>query len=113
MKAVTRIVFLDEQDQKFFGEGPCRLLKAVEQTGSLHGAAASMGMAYSKAFRLLKNAETALGYSLTTRVVGGKNGGGSRLTAEGKEWLSRYEAYRDACVEANRRLYLEHFPEQR
>ena len=113
MEALTRIVFVDDQRQKFFGEGPCRLLKAVEETGSLRSAAASMGMAYSKAFRLLKNAEAALGYPLTTRAVGGKNGGGSHLTAEGKEWLSRYEAYRDACVEANRRLYLEHFPEQR
>lgn len=28
MKAVTKITFYDEQDEKFFGEGPCRLLHA-------------------------------------------------------------------------------------
>lgn len=113
MKAVTRIIFLDEQGRKFFGEGPYRLLRGVEETGSLRGSAAEMGMAYTKALKLLKNAEAALGFPLTARAVGGKDGGGSRLTAEGKEWLETYEAYRDACVQANRRLYLEFFPEQR
>ena len=42
-----------------------------------------------------------------------KDGGGSYLTEEGKEWLQRYETYRDACKEANRNLYLEFFPEKR
>ena len=113
MEAVTRIVFVDDQRKKFFGEGPCRLLRAVEETGSLRSAAASMDMAYTKALKLLKNAEAALGFPLTVRLTGGKDGGGSVLTPQGKVWLKQYEAYRDACIQANRRLYLEHFPQQR
>ena len=113
MEAVTRVIFLDSEGKRFFGEGPHRLLLAVEEMGSLRSAAVSMGMAYTKALKLLKNAEAALGFPLTVRAVGGKNGGGSRLTPEGKEWLRRYEAYRDACIQANRRLYLDFFPEQR
>lgn len=112
MKAVTRILFLDDQDQKFFGEGPCRLLHGVQETGSLRGAAMQMGMSYTKALKLLKNAEHALGCQLTTRATGGKDGGGSSLTPDGEEWLKRYEAYRDACVQANRKLYMEFFPDQ-
>ena len=113
MKAVTRILFLDEEGQKFFGEGPCRLLHVVEQTGSLRAAAGAMGMAYTKALKLLRQAEQALGFALTERAAGGRDGGGSRLTPQGKEWLDTYERYRDACVAANRRLYLEFFPPQR
>ena len=113
MKAVTRIIFLDDQGDKFFGEGPFRLLCAVEETGSLRAAAMSMNMAYTKALKVLKNAEAALGFPLTARTTGGKDGGGSQLTPEGKEWITRYEAYRNACVQANRQLYLEFFPEQR
>lgn len=113
MKAVTRILFLDEEQEKFFGEGPCRLLHAVEETGSLRAASLSMGMAYTKALKLLKHAEQALGFSLTARTAGGRDGGGSVLTPEGKEWLKRYEQYRDACIQANEKLYLEFFPEQR
>ena len=113
MKAITRIQFLDDQDQKFFGEGPCRLLRGVAETGSLRASSMRMGMAYTKALKLIKNAENALGYPLTMRTSGGRDGGGSRLTPEGEEWLRKYETYRDACIQANRKLYLEFFPEQR
>ena len=110
MKAVTKITFTDESGEKFFGEGPCRLLRAVEKTGSLRAAAMEMGMAYSKATKLIKQAELHLGFSLTTRYAGGKAGGGSVLTPEGSRWLSQYEAYRDACMRANQALYRQHFP---
>ena len=82
MKAITRIVFLDEQGQKFFGEGPFRLLRGVEETGSLRAASMQMNMAYTKALKLLKNAEKALGYQLTMRTTGGRDGGGSSLTPQ-------------------------------
>lgn len=112
MKAVTKIIFFDENGQKFFGEGPTQLLHEIEETGSVRGASIKMGMAYTKAVKLIKNAETALGFPIITRTIGGKDGGGSRLTPEGKEWLTRYEQYRDACRAANARLYQEFFPEQ-
>ena len=113
MKAVTKITFLDDSGEKFFGEGPARLLNGVQEHGALRAAAMSMDMAYTKALKLIRNAETALGFSLIRRSTGGKDGGGSCLTEEGKEWLKRYEAYRDACKLSNSRLYLEFFPEQR
>ena len=113
MKAVTRITFVNEQGEKFFGEGPARLLHGIEDTGSIRAAALAMDMAYTKALKLIRNAETALGFPLIHRTTGGKSGGGSALTDEGKAWLKRYEAYRDACKQANSRLYLEFFPEQR
>lgn len=111
MKAITRVIFFDENNEKFFGEGPCRLLHAVEKTGSLRSGASSLGMAYTKALKILNNAEKALGFPLTVRAIGGKSGGGTVLTEEGKEWLSRYESYRDACVQANQKLYEEFFAE--
>ena len=110
MKPVTKIQFFDENGEKLFGEGPCRLLGLVEETGSLRCAAASMEMAYSKALKLVKQAEAALGFPLTQRVAGGKDGGGSTLTPEGRAFLWQYEAYRDACVQANRELYAQYFP---
>ena len=111
MKPVTKITFTDETGTKFFGEGPCRLLRCVEKTGSLRAAAKEMEMAYSKASKILKHAESVLGYPLTMRTAGGKDGGGSVLTPEGTRWLQRYEAYRDACVKANQALYRQYFPQ--
>ena len=109
MKAITKIQIIDDNGIKFFGEGPCQLLRCVEKTGSLRAAAMEMEMAYSKASKLLKQAENNLGFSLTTRSTGGKDGGGSVLTPEGKQWLEQYEAYRDACVKANQVLYRQFF----
>ena len=109
MRSVTKIQITDDNGIKFFGEGPCRLLRCVEKTGSLRAAAMEMEMAYSKACKLLKQAEANLGFSLTTRAAGGKGGGGSVLTPEGKRWLKQYEDYRDACVRANQILYRQFF----
>lgn len=66
MRAAIKITFFDDNDEKFFGEGPYRLLLAIEKTGSLRSASKSMGLAYSKAFHMIKNAEEALGFSLTS-----------------------------------------------
>lgn len=110
MKSVTKIIFTDDDGNKFFGEGPMQLLRAIERTGSLRAAAMEMEMAYSKASKLLKQAEANLGFPLTQRSTGGKDGGGSVLTPQGKRWLQRYIAYRNACIRENQRLYREHFP---
>ena len=110
MKAVTKITFLDENREKFFGDGPARLLRGIEESGSLRSAAISMDMAYSKALKILKNAEAALGFPLTTRTIGGKSGGGSLLTAEAKIFLAQYDAYMAACTQANRQLFRQFFP---
>lgn len=110
MKPVTKITFTDDNGVKFFGEGPLRLLRSVEKTGSVRAAAREMEMAYSKASKLIRQAEENLGFPLTSRTAGGKDGGGSKLTPEGKRWLSQYEAYRDACVVSNQALYKQFFP---
>ena len=109
---MTKVYLTDDEHQKFFGEGPYRLFKAVEETGSLRAAAISMDMAYSKAMKLLKHAEEAMGATLIIRSTGGKAGGGSRLTVEGKELLQKYESFQRKCEQANRRIYLEIFCDQ-
>lgn len=113
MNVVTKVTMVDDTGEKFFGEGPCRLLMLVEEQGSLRQAAMAMGMAYTKALKILNRAEAVIGCPLTERTVGGSSGGGTRLTQKGKEWTHRYVQYRNACEEANRRLYLEFFPDQR
>lgn len=109
MKALTRIIFVDDNNEKFFGEGPYRLLRGIEENGSLRATAIKMGMSYTKALKLINNAEKELGFKFITRVVGGKSGGGSCLTDEGRSWLSKYESYRDACIEENERLYRKYY----
>ena len=80
MKPALRVMLCDDAGERFFGEGPCRLLHLIEETGSLRAAAMSMGMAYTKALAIMRRAEKNLGFPLTARRIGGKGGGGSVLT---------------------------------
>lgn len=113
MKTYIKVMLLDDSGEKFFGEGPYRLMKSIEETGSMRASALSMNMAYTKALKIMKRAEDVLGFPLTCRTVGGASGGGSILTEKGKEWLDRYEAYRAACIEADQKLFDKFFSEQR
>ena len=109
MKPSIRTYLCNDENHRFFGEGPRQLLHAIDETGSLRSAALSMNMAYTKALRIICSAEATLGFPLTVRTTGGKGGGGSQMTAEAREFLAKYEAYRDACTESGKQLYEEFF----
>lgn len=113
MKPTIRVMLCDDAGERFFGEGPCRLLHQIEKTGSLRAAAQAMGLSYTKALRIVKRAEKELGFALTCKTIGGRGGGGSTMTPEARIFLERYEAYRDACVQTNRELYSKFFPGER
>ena len=94
-----------------FGHGCVLLLQGIAREHSLNRAAKSMGMAYSKAWRITKESEAALGFALLDSSTGGKHGGGASLTPEASALLARYDAYTDALRAASLSLFREHFPE--
>ncbi|HBT95398.1 MAG TPA: ModE family transcriptional regulator [Coriobacteriia bacterium] len=70
-----------------FGKGVSTLLRGVEKYGSLNASAKKIRMAYSKAWRIVKETEAGFGFNLIDR-----NGArGSELTPEGKKLLEAYE----------------------
>ena len=71
-------VWLDN-DGKAFGEGPYALLKYVRETGSLHQAAAQMGMSYRKAWLTIRASEQRLGF-LCLRGPLGESPAGARIS---------------------------------
>lgn len=100
MRPSVKTYLVDDAGTRAFGPGPAELLRRIREHGSLRAAAISMGMAYTKALGLIKNAEQALGHPLTTRVVGGAGGGGSTPTPEADALLRAYEEW-TASVEAS------------
>ena len=72
-----------------------------------------MEMAYTKALHLLRRAEKVLGFAFTRRTIGGRGGGGSVLTDEAKEFMQRYESYRDECVRADRERFAQYFADEK
>ena len=74
-----------------FGRGVAALCQGVADTGSLNAAAKQMGMAYSKAWRIMKDTEDALGFKILNR----DGAHGSTLTKEGNKLLDAYLAVQD------------------
>jgi len=111
MKLKVNSYFLDDEGDRFFGEGPYRLLLGIKAEGSLRAAALSMGMAYGKAFSIIKRAEQLLGYPLTRRTIGGRGGGGSELTPEAESLIARYAEFRKELAGSADDLLKKHFPE--
>lgn len=69
-----------------FGRGIANLCQGVRELGSLNAAAKSMKMAYSKAWRIVKDTEAALGIQLLDR----DGAHGSSLTPDGDKLLDTY-----------------------
>ena len=80
-------------EEKFFGPGIATLLHRVEEYRSIRQATASMGMAYSKAWIIIRRAERELGFSLLNTTTGGREGGGASLTEEGRTFLQQYDRF--------------------
>jgi len=87
-------IWLTKNHKKVFGEGPLELLRKVEELGSLRQAAISMDMSYSKAWKIIKNIETELNIPVLERHIGGKHGGGSTITEEARDLISKYERFK-------------------
>ncbi len=82
-----------DDNQRCFGPGIATLLVRVREHKSLRAAAASMEMAYSKAWRIIRTAEDVFGCKLLDSTIGGQHGGGAVLTPQAERILSAYEAY--------------------
>ena len=66
------------------------LLQQVREKESLKAAAQELGISYRKAWGDIKNAEELLGYELTEKTRGGKDGGYSILTPKAEQLLEAY-----------------------
>lgn len=76
----------NSESGSLFGRGIADLCLGVREKGSLNAAAKSIGMAYSKAWRIIKETESALDIQLLNR----DGAHGSSLTEEGDVLLDSY-----------------------
>lgn len=69
------------------------MLRAIDRFGSMYRAADELGRSYPRLQQRVVELEDAIG-SLTERVRGGKDGGGTRLTADARDLIRRFERLR-------------------
>ena len=80
-------------NEKFFGPGIVDLLEHVMETHSLRKASKQMSLAYTKALKMIRTAESNLEFKLIEPKVGGIGGGGSELTKKALEAIEAYKQF--------------------
>jgi molybdate transport system regulatory protein len=81
------------------GPGKIGLLEGIERTGSLSAAARALGMSYRRAWLLLHATNEGFQDPVVELSVGGKDGGGTRLTDFGRQLIADYRGF-EAAVDA-------------
>jgi molybdate transport system regulatory protein len=77
-------------DETFLAYGRIVLLEKIRECGSISAAARAIGMSYRRAWWHVETMNRLAKRPLVETAVGGKGGGGTRLTAEGEEAVRLY-----------------------
>lgn len=88
--------WLETEEEWVFGQGAFKLLKGIQEKGSLSGSAKALGMSYRYAWGIIKQIEKKMGVSVLKTYTGGTSGGGSTLTQIGKDLMDTYLKYKKA-----------------
>jgi molybdate transport system regulatory protein len=83
-------LWIEADGQVVLSKWRVQLLMAVDEAGSISGAAEKMGVQYRLAWDRLEEMENGLGVRLVERHVGGVHGGGATLTEAGREYIQRF-----------------------
>jgi len=97
------------KDDIFFGPGVLTLLKLTHKHESLRAAAKEMNLSYTKANKMIKGSEEALGFKILDRRIGGVGGGGSSLTEEAIEFLEAYVNFENEMEKISSQSFEKHF----
>ncbi|MDP4002108.1 winged helix-turn-helix domain-containing protein [Methylobacterium sp. NEAU K] len=81
------------------GPGKVRLLEMIAAHGSISGAGRALGMSYRRAWLLVEAMNTGFGRPVVEAQIGGRAGGGARLSAFGADIVAQYRAV-EAAAEA-------------
>ncbi|MCX5919137.1 MAG: winged helix-turn-helix domain-containing protein [Deltaproteobacteria bacterium] len=92
-------VWIEAGGEVVAGDGKINLLERIEEAGSIQKAAGEIGMSYRHAWGFLQKMEKRGGIKLVVTQIGGREGGGAKLTPQGKEFLRRYSAFREGLDE--------------
>ncbi len=84
-------------------------LIAIDWLGSMNKACKETKIPYSRGWTMINDAEEQMGHALIRRQTGGKKGGSSSLTREGKDLIKKYlalqETVESAAEEAFKKIF--------
>ena len=90
MLCVQSKIWVERDGKVVLSDWRVRLLETIDETGSLSRAAEKLEVPYRTAWYKLKEIEDRLGVKLLETQSGGADGGGSRLTADARQLITRF-----------------------
>jgi molybdenum ABC transporter molybdate-binding protein len=93
-------IWLERTGASVMGNGRAELLAAIDRTSSISAAAREIGMSYRHAWVLVQGINEAAGLPLVESAVGGRRGGGARLTTAGKQALKFFRSLQTEAATA-------------
>ena len=97
------------REKKLIDGKTALLLYLIDYSGTVKEACEKAGISYSNAWGIIADLEENLGYHIIYRQPGGKSGGGSNLTVEGRDLLTRYQRYVDDVNKYANRVLCRYF----
>jgi len=75
------------------GDGKWKILRKIEECGSLVQACEELGITYRRTWNDLKKIEKQLGFRILETVRGGAEGGSTRLTEDGIRLIQAFDHF--------------------
>lgn len=94
-------IWFQKAENKYLGGERIALLEKIDELGSINSAAKAVGISYKTAWHLVNLVNNLAEKPLVDRVTGGKGGGGTVLTREGKKVIEQFR-----IVQEEHRKYL-------
>jgi molybdate transport system regulatory protein len=92
---LTGNLWFNRADNKFLGGERINLLENIDELGSITKAAKAIGISYKTAWDTVNLINNMAVKPLVDRSVGGKGGGGTSLTAEGKKVIKQFKTIQE------------------
>jgi molybdate transport system regulatory protein len=92
-------IWIEHHNTVVLSEWRVRLLEAIEETGSISGAAEVMKITYHRAWGKIHEMEEGLGFKLVDTQIGGAGGGGATITANGRTLIRKFRAFGEGLDE--------------
>lgn len=93
--ALSGNLWLNRDDHRFLGGDRINLLEMIGELGSITKAAKAVGISYKTAWDTVNLVNNLAGMPLVDRSTGGRGGGGTSLTAEGKKVISQFKTIQE------------------
>jgi molybdate transport system regulatory protein len=100
-------IWFRKSQNRFLGGDRIALLEKIDELGSINSAAKAAGISYKTAWHLVNMMNNLSEKPLVDRMTGGKGGGGTVLTKNGKQVIEQYRV-----VQEEHRKFLENLEER-